>query len=202
MTRRLPTLKLTLRVDRRVMGSPPTRRSPVQWRRTRCPRRRSTTAPLTTQSLSDSSTPRLTSPTAAQVTSSNEIFFAKTEIFSVEICSRRSSSGSYPALHRVGGKVKTETESRSRSQEDLSTKINLIERRKRLLLNHQSASLDLADNWRTHSFIYPWWRHQCWNSLSGFFFFIKYLHHVQLMLIIFLFYNYIYLFFIWICFQC
>ena len=71
------------------------------------------------------------------------------EIFSAEICSRRSSSGSYPALHRVGGRVKTETESRSRSQEDLSTlssKINLIERRKRLLLNHQSASLDLADN--------------------------------------------------------
>lgn len=73
-------------------------------------------------------------------------FLLKLKLFSVEICSRRSSSGSYPALHRVGGKVKTETESRSRSQEDLSSKINLIERRKRLLLNHQSASLDLADN--------------------------------------------------------
>ena len=71
-----------------------------------------------------------------------KIFFLN-EIFSAEICSRRSSSGSYPALHRVGGK--REPESRSRSQEDLSSKMNLIERRKRLLLNHQSASLDLAD---------------------------------------------------------
>ena len=60
-----------------------------------------------------------------------------------EICSRRSSSGSQPAMHRGG---REEEESKARSMEDLRGKMRLIDRRKKFLLHNQSVSLDCGDN--------------------------------------------------------
>ena len=60
-----------------------------------------------------------------------------------EICSRRSSSGSQPALQRVG---REEEESKARSMEDLRGKMRLIDKRKKFLLHNQSVSLDCAEN--------------------------------------------------------
>lgn len=60
-----------------------------------------------------------------------------------EICSRRSSSGSQPAIHRLG---REEEESKARSMEDLRGKMRLIGRRKKFLLHNQSVSLDCGDN--------------------------------------------------------
>ena len=70
-----------------------------------------------------------------------------------EICSRRSSAGSYPTINRVGGRPglqggqeQGEEGARSRSQEDLrQSKMKLIERRKKFLMNNQSVSLDHGD---------------------------------------------------------
>ena len=48
-----------------------------------------------------------------------------------EICSRRSSSGSQPALHRVG-----RLEEEARSMKDLRDKMRLIDKRKKFLLHN------------------------------------------------------------------
>ena len=60
-----------------------------------------------------------------------------------EICSIRSSSGSQPALHRVG---REEEESKARSMEDLRGKMRLIDRQRKFLLHNQSVSLDCGDD--------------------------------------------------------
>ena len=73
-----------------------------------------------------------------------------------EICSRRSSAGSYPTINRVGARPgpalaagqhdgQGEEGVRSRSQEDLRSKMRLIQRRKKFLMNNQSVSLDHGD---------------------------------------------------------
>ena len=60
-----------------------------------------------------------------------------------EIWSRRSSSGSQPALHRMG---REEEESKARSMEDLRGNMRLIDRQRKFLLRIQSLSLDCGDN--------------------------------------------------------
>ena len=59
-----------------------------------------------------------------------------------EICSRRSSSGSQPALHRLD---RAEEESKARSMEDLRGKMKLIDKSKKFLLHNQSVSLDCPE---------------------------------------------------------
>ena len=60
-----------------------------------------------------------------------------------EICSRRSSSGLQPTLHKVG---RVEEESKARSMEDLRGKMRLIDKRTEFLLHNQSVSMDCAEN--------------------------------------------------------
>ena len=61
-----------------------------------------------------------------------------------EICSRRSSSGSHPMIHRVGV-GKSEEDAKARSMEDLRGKMRLIDRRKKFILHNHSVSLDCGD---------------------------------------------------------
>ena len=58
-------------------------------------------------------------------------------------CSRRSSYGSQPTIYRANN---VHDNSKSRSMEDLRSKMKLIDRRRKFLLQNQSVSLDCGEN--------------------------------------------------------